>query len=70
MLISGTVVAGNRRGREPGFPTANIEIEPDVGSHLQHDVSSGRASGRPAAISVGVRPTFGQGRQPLVEGIG
>ena len=64
--ISGEVVSGDRRGRELGFPTANVV--PD--EHLVypgHGVYAARANGDCAAVSVGVRPTFGTGRAVLIE---
>jgi riboflavin kinase/FMN adenylyltransferase len=65
-MLEGTVVAGDRRGRELGYPTANIV--PD--DHLQvpgHGVYAAWAHGHPAAVNVGVRPTFDTGRGLLVE---
>lgn len=64
--LRGEVVSGDRRGRLLGFPTANIV--PD--EHLVypgHGVYAARADGACAAVSVGVRPTFGTGRAVLVE---
>ena len=65
-MLEGTVVQGDRRGRELGFPTANIV--PD--DHLAvpgHGVYAAWAHGHPAAVNVGVRPTFDTGRGLLVE---
>ena len=57
---------GDRRGRELGFPTANIV--PDEGLVCPgHGVYVARAGGACAAVSVGVRPTFGTGRAVLIE---
>jgi riboflavin kinase/FMN adenylyltransferase len=64
--LRGTVVHGDQRGRVLGFPTANIV--PD--EHLvcpAFGVYAALADGRPAAVSIGVRPTFGDGRSVLVE---
>jgi riboflavin kinase/FMN adenylyltransferase len=64
--ISGVVVTGDARGRLLGFPTANLRIP--AGRPLpRHGVYAGRALGRPAAVSIGVRPTFGDDLEPLVE---
>src|SRR5919205_795891 len=66
VLIEGEVVPGDRRGRELGMPTANIV--PD--DHLAcpgHGVYAAWAHGHPAAVNVGVRPTFATGRGLLVE---
>ena len=64
--LRGEVVAGDRRGRELGFPTANIV--PDERLVCPgHGVYVARAGGACAAVSIGVRPTFGTGRAPLIE---
>jgi len=65
-MVEGTVVTGDQRGRELGFPTANIV--PD--DHLLipgHGVFAAFADGVPAAVNVGVRPTFESGRGVLIE---
>ncbi|MDP6348630.1 MAG: riboflavin biosynthesis protein RibF [Chloroflexota bacterium] len=68
---AGRVARGDRRGRELGFPTANLEIEPDRvvparGVYAGRVLVSGedRALQR-AVINLGTRPTFGDGRQLL-----
>ncbi len=64
--LRGEVVRGDRRGRTIGFPTANIV--PDESLVCPgHGVYAARADGSCAAVSVGVRPTFGTGRAVLVE---
>lgn len=60
--LVGRVAAGDRRGRELGFPTANLDIAPEMalpgdGIYAAWAVVDG--SPRPAAASIGVRPTFG-----------
>jgi riboflavin kinase/FMN adenylyltransferase len=69
----GPVVAGERRGRTLGFPTANLE-PPAAGWTPGPGVYAGRArtardQARPwsAAISVGTRPTFVSALGTLVE---
>ena len=64
--LRGEVVTGDRRGRQLGFPTANI-IPDDALVHPGHGVYVAHADGVCAAVSVGVRPTFGTGRAVLVE---
>jgi riboflavin kinase/FMN adenylyltransferase len=64
--LRGEVVTGDRRGRELGFPTANIVPSEDLVCP-GHGVYAARADGSCAAVSVGVRPTFGTGRAVLVE---
>jgi riboflavin kinase / FMN adenylyltransferase len=64
--LRGEVVSGDRRGRDLGFPTANMV--PDEGLvYPGHGVYVARADGACAAVNVGVRPTFGTGRAVLVE---
>jgi riboflavin kinase/FMN adenylyltransferase len=64
--IRGEVVAGDRRGRELGFPTANI-VPDDALVCPGHGVYAARSDGACAAVSIGVRPTFGTGRALLLE---
>jgi riboflavin kinase/FMN adenylyltransferase len=63
--FSGVVVRGDHRGREMGFPTANVPVRPGMavpadgvyaGWVTRLDISS--AERWPAAISVGTNPTF------------
>ena len=56
-MVEGLVVAGERRGRELGFPTANQVPDPDL-VVPGHGVYATFANGVPAATNVGVRPTF------------
>lgn len=71
--VSGTVVEGDRRGRQLGFPTANLRVDPIklIPAHGVYAVRvalMGDPSARRAAVAnVGVRPTFGAGNTPLVE---
>ncbi len=64
--LRGEVVHGDRRGRELGFPTANL-IPDDTLVCPGHGVYACLADGRPAAVNVGVRPTFVTGRGELIE---
>jgi riboflavin kinase/FMN adenylyltransferase len=64
--LRGEVVEGDRRGRTLGFPTANI-VPDEALVCPGHGVYAARADGACAAVSVGVRPTFGTGRAVLVE---
>ena len=65
-LLEGEVVEGDRRGRTLGFPTANI-VPDDRFVSPGHGVYAAFADGLPAAVNVGVRPTFDTGRGLLVE---
>jgi riboflavin kinase/FMN adenylyltransferase len=60
------LLEGNERGRKLGFPTANIVPSDDLVCP-GHGVYAAFADGRPAAVNVGVRPTFETGRGLLVE---
>ena len=67
--LTGKVVLGDRRGRGLGFPTANLEVAPDViipgdGIYATWAIIDGVR--HPSATSIGVRPTFGPGER-LVE---
>ncbi|HEY2770483.1 MAG TPA: bifunctional riboflavin kinase/FAD synthetase [Solirubrobacteraceae bacterium] len=64
--LRGEVVVGDQRGRELGFPTANLVPDEEL-VYPGHGVYVARADGDCAAVSVGVRPTFGTGRAVLVE---
>jgi riboflavin kinase / FMN adenylyltransferase len=74
--VDGVVVRGDRRGRDLGYPTANVECPPFTaipadgvyaGHLVTRDPRSGASRERfPAAISVGTNPTF-QGSRRTVE---
>jgi riboflavin kinase/FMN adenylyltransferase len=64
--LRGRVVEGDQRGRELGYPTANL-IPDDRLACPGHGVYACLADGRPAAVNVGVRPTFDTGRGVLIE---
>ena len=67
-FVSGTVEHGEKRGRELGFPTANLRL--DAGCGLRHGIYAVRIglAGRQhdAVASFGRRPTFDNGA-PLLE---
>jgi len=65
-MVEGEVVPGDQRGRELGFPTANI-VPDDRLAIPGHGVYAAFANGVPAAVNVGVRPTFESGRGVLIE---
>jgi riboflavin kinase/FMN adenylyltransferase len=69
--LRGEVVHGDERGRELGFPTANL-IPDEALACPGHGVYAclsyeDPAHPRPAAVSIGVRPTFRTGRGELIE---
>lgn len=65
-MVEGEVVSGDQRGRELGFPTANL-VPDDRLAIPGHGVFAAFANGVPAAVNVGVRPTFETGRGVLIE---
>jgi riboflavin kinase/FMN adenylyltransferase len=65
-MVEGEVVTGDQRGRELGFPTANI-VPDDRFAYPGHGVYAAFADGVAAAVNVGVRPTFESGRGVLIE---
>jgi riboflavin kinase / FMN adenylyltransferase len=62
-FVSGEVIHGDKRGRELGFPTANLALDPAC--RLRHGIYAVRAAvdGRryDAVASFGRRPTFDNG---------
>ncbi|MFN2443971.1 MAG: bifunctional riboflavin kinase/FAD synthetase [Vicinamibacterales bacterium] len=69
VFIDGTVVEGARRGRELGFPTANLltanELLPPAGVYATLCTVDGAA--RTSVTNIGVRPTFGASTQSTIE---
>ena len=67
-FASGEVVHGDKRGRELGFPTANIKLDPSCG--LKHGIYAVRVGigdkRHDGVASFGVRPMFDDGA-PLLE---
>src|SRR5436309_5638638 len=64
--LRGEVVKGDQRGRLLGFPTANI-VPDEALVCPGHGIYAARTAEACAAVSIGVRPTFGTGRALLVE---
>jgi len=69
--LAGTVKQGDRRGRELGMPTANLDVPeqqllPAPGIYAATAAGESLEGELPAAVSIGVRPTFGGG-ELLVE---
>ena len=67
--VDGLVVRGDQRGREIGYPTANLSLPawtavPADGIYAGHLIRDGEPL--PAAISIGTNPTFA-GRERRVE---
>lgn len=62
-FVSGRIVAGNRRGRELGFPTANIATETEVVplNGIYATLTQLQNRRLLSVSSVGINPTFGDG---------
>jgi riboflavin kinase/FMN adenylyltransferase len=56
--VEGTVVHGHHRGEELGFPTANLDVPPDL-LVPSDGVYAGSALGHRAAVSIGTNPHYG-----------
>jgi riboflavin kinase / FMN adenylyltransferase len=56
--VEGIVVRGDGRGRELGFPTANLDVPADL-LVPPDGVYAGSARNRLAAVSIGTNPHFG-----------
>ena len=67
--LAGTVVPGDQRGRQIGFPTANLEVAsellvPGSGVYAVRALLEERL--HPAVVNIGKRPTFG-GTESVIE---
>ena len=67
-FVTGEVIHGEKRGRDLGYPTANIRLDPSCGlKHGIYAVRAGRGAERfDGVASFGRRPTFDNGA-PLLE---
>jgi riboflavin kinase/FMN adenylyltransferase len=67
--VDGTVVKGQKRGRELGFPTANLcpanELVPPAGVYATTLNIDGMAY--PSITNIGTRPTFESGEENIIE---
>lgn len=63
--VEGTVVAGEARGGTLGFPTANLDVRPEL-LVPGNGIYAGAAAGHRAAISIGTNPHYG-GHERRVE---
>ncbi|MGD8214962.1 bifunctional riboflavin kinase/FAD synthetase [Aestuariimicrobium sp. Y1814] len=69
---SGVVMMGHQRGRDLGFPTANLPVErghaaPGDGVYAGWLTIDGETTAMPASISVGTNPTFDDVPHVVVE---
>jgi riboflavin kinase / FMN adenylyltransferase len=67
--VDGAVVEGQKRGRDLGFPTANLgadnELVPPAGVYATTANIDGAAY--PSITNIGTRPTFASGEQTVIE---
>ena len=66
--LSGVVERGEGRGRGLGFPTANLSVDPFLALPGDGVYAAWACVGDvrpPAAVSIGVRPTFGVGQRAV-----
>jgi len=62
-LVSGTVVEGDKRGAQLGFPTANLQLpaqicQPKAGIYIGYTIIKDKK--HPSVINCGFKPTFGR----------
>jgi riboflavin kinase/FMN adenylyltransferase len=67
--IDGVVVHGDGRGRQIGFPTANIDTDHELLPKRGVYLTTARIQGRewPSVTNIGRHPTFGESGRQLVE---
>jgi len=68
-VISGIVRSGQKRGRELGVPTANLDlaeyIRPKFGVYIASAKISEDSGFMPAAVNIGINPTFNENKEVL-----
>jgi riboflavin kinase/FMN adenylyltransferase len=64
--VRGVVERGDQRGRQLGYPTANVALPADILLPAPGIYAGWYDGVRAAAISVGRRPTFKDGGAPVV----
>jgi riboflavin kinase/FMN adenylyltransferase len=67
--LSGQVVSGDKRGRNLGFPTANLDLKPEQalpGDGVYATITHTDDDSLPSVTNIGIRPTFG-GSKRVVE---
>jgi riboflavin kinase / FMN adenylyltransferase len=60
--VEGIVVTGDARGGTLGFPTANLDVRPELLVPL-NGIYAGAAEDRRAAVSIGMNPHYGGGER-------
>lgn len=70
--VSGIVVGGHKRGRQIGFPTANVKLHKDIllpGIGVYAGFTSVDGIDHPSMINIGRNPTFGENAVTLESNI-
>lgn len=73
--LRGRVVAGDARGKELGFPTANVKVNPELAvpangvyaARVSLQGATQTSSTYQAAVNIGLRPTFKDENERLIE---
>ena len=66
--LRGKVITSDKRGRVLGFPTANLDIQPQQalpGNGIYATIAQVDGKQFPSATNIGIRPTFGEGEKTV-----
>jgi len=66
--LRGKVITSDKRGRVLGFPTANLDIQPQQalpGNGIYATIAQVDGKQFPSATNIGIRPTFGEGAKTV-----
>ncbi len=66
--LGGKVITSDKRGRVLGFPTANLDIQPQQalpGNGIYATIAQVDGKQFPSATNIGIRPTFGEGAKTV-----
>ncbi len=66
--LRGKVITSDKRGRVLGFPTANLDIQPQQalpGNGIYATIAQVNGKQFPSATNIGIRPTFGEGEKTV-----
>jgi riboflavin kinase/FMN adenylyltransferase len=64
--LRGRVITSDKRGRDIGFPTANLDIKPQQAlpnNGIYATITQVDSKQFPSATNIGTRPTFGEGKK-------
>ena len=66
--LRGKVITSDKRGRALGFPTANLDVEPQQalpGNGIYATITQVDCKHFPSATNIGIRPTFTEGKRTV-----